>query len=113
MRCNWYYDGKRFKNGNLNIRFSPNDIRLIESGKVSDVEVLSWKLEDFDCFFIGESYCTSNYTMGATIYNCYDDRVYRFEFGEMDDLIKGRTVKLYALIPDETDRKILEAEEIY
>ncbi|MEY8320297.1 hypothetical protein AAK894_04350 [Lachnospiraceae bacterium 46-61] len=106
------YKAKRFKNGNINIRFSPDYIALIKSDKASDVEVLSWILEDIDCYFIGESYCTSNYTSGATVYDSYNDNVFRLEFGGIDDLTQGKAMKLYALVPDDIDREIL-AEEGY
>ncbi len=106
------YKAKRFKNGNINIRFSPDDIDLIKMGKVSDIEVLCWKLEDVDCYFIGESYCTSSYTTGATVYDSYNDNIFRLEFRGIDDLMQGKAIKLYALVADDVDREIL-AEEGY
>ena len=53
---NFYYEGQRFKNGNLTIRFSPDEIADIKAGKYSQIELLSEKLEKFDTYFIGDEY---------------------------------------------------------
>lgn len=108
---NFYYEGQRFKNGNLNIRFSPEEIKDIKAGKYSGVEVLGWKLEKFDSYYVGETYCLNNFTTGHTIYNCYSDVVYVVDWSDIDSiLMKGKTLKLYARIPDDGDREILEKE---
>lgn len=107
----FYYEGTRFKNGNLNIRFSPDEIANIKAGKFSDIEVLSWKLEKFDTNFIGEQYCLSNYAMGCTLYSCYSDSVFILDFSDIEKyLMNGKTLKLYAHRPDAGDRETLEKE---
>lgn len=108
---NWYYEGKRYKNGNLSIRFSPDEIADINVGKYSDIELLSSKLERFDSYFVGESYCISNYELGSTIYNCYSDHVYLFNFSDVDILMGGKTLKLYAQKPSGTEREIITGWE--
>lgn len=108
---NFYYDGQRFNNGNLNIRFSPDEIQDTKDGKYSMIELLSWKLDKFDTTFIGEKYCLSNYTMGCTLYSCYADKVFILDFSDIDNiLMEGRTLKLYATKPTQDDREIIESE---
>ena len=106
---NFYYEGKRFNNGNLNIRFSPDEIQNIKDGMYSKIEMLSRKLEAFDTNFIGEQYCLSNYTMACTLYSCYADKVFILDFSDIDSiLMKGRTLKLYASKPTTEDREQIE-----
>lgn len=108
---NFYYEGKRFKNGNLNIRFSPDEIQDIKAGKYSLIELLSRKLEAFDTALIGEKYCLSNYTIGCTLYSCYADKVFILDFSDIDNiLMESRTLKLYAAKPTQNDREIMESE---
>ena len=103
---NFYYEGQRFKNGNLTIRFSPDEIQDIKAGKYSDIELLSRKLEKFDTYFIDE-----NYTMGYTLYSYYADKVFILDFSNIDSvLMTGGTLKLYARKPDSEDREIIERE---
>ena len=108
---NFYYGGQRFKNGNINIRFSPDEIADIKAGKYSQIELLSRKLEGFDTYFIGEEYCLSNYIMGCTLYSYHSDKVFILDFSDIDSvLMKGGTLKLYARKPDSEDREIIERE---
>ena len=108
---NFYYEGQRFKNGNLNIRFSPNEIHDIEAGKYSAIELLSGKLGSFDTCFIGEEYCLSNYTTGCTLYSYYADKVYVLDFSDIASvLMKGCTLKLYARHPEDEEREQIERE---
>lgn len=108
---NFYYEGQRFKNGNLNIRFSPEEIQDIKAGKYSAVEVLSWKLENFDTSFIGEQYCISNYAICVTLYSYYSDNVFLLNLNDIDNvLMNGKTLKLYAATPLPEDREIMESE---
>lgn len=107
----FYSEGQRFKNGNLNIRFSADEIAEIKSGKYSDIEMIAYKLEAFDSRFIGESYCLSNYESGATIYSWHDDCVYILNFSDIEaKLMQGKTLKLYARKPDENDREMIARE---
>ena len=108
---NFHYEGQRFTNGNLNIRFSPEEIEDIRAGRYSDIEVLSWKLERFDTYFISEEYCLSNYDMGATVHSAYSDQVFIVSFGDIENiLMNGKTLKLYAREPDEYDREMIARE---
>ena len=109
---NFHYEGLRFTNGNLNIRFSPEEIEDIRAGRYSDIEVLSWKLERFDTYFIGEQYCLSNYDMGTTAHSAYSDHVFTISFAAIENvLMQGKTLKLYAREPDEYDRETLALEK--
>lgn len=106
------YDNiKEFNNGNINFRFTPEQIAELKTGKISAVEVISWILDEIDCYFIGEQYCLSNYTTGATIYNAYSDLCYIIDFSDVETvLMSGRYLKLYARKPDEQDRETIEKE---
>ena len=102
---------KEFQNGNINFRFTPEQIAELKTGKISAVEVISWILDEIDCYFVGEQYCLSNYTMGATIYNAYSDLCYIIDFSDVETvLMSGRYLKLYARKPDEQDRETIERE---
>lgn len=98
---------KQFQNGNINLRF---DRTMIEEAQKDEILTLVPLLETLDCYFIGESYCLSNYETGHTVYNAYSDLVYIFAWSELEKLKQGKTVKLYARKPNKTDREILESE---
>lgn len=98
---------KEYKNGNITIKFDPE---TVEAAKKDDVLILSDVLSMFDCYFIGESYCLSNWAMGHTIYNAYSDLVYIFDWNLLAMLKAGEMVRIYARKPDELDREILERE---
>jgi len=98
---------KEFQNGNINLRF---DRTMIEEAQKDEILTLVSLLETLDYYFIGESYCLSNYETGHTVYNAYSDLVYIFAWSELEKLIQGKTVKLYARKPNKTDREILESE---
>lgn len=98
---------KEYKNGNITIKF---DRELIEFSKRDDVLALASALETADCYFIGETYCLSNYATWHTIYNAYSDLVYIFDWNLLAMLKNGETVRLYARKPDETDRELIEKE---
>lgn len=101
---------KRFKNGNINIRYFKENIDDLKAGKYSDIELLSFALEKSDCYIVGEQFCLSNYAMGCMIYNAYSDCIYILNFNDLDKLAAGKTLKLYAdfNIDDET-RNIIES----
>ena len=108
---NFYYAGRRFNNGNLNIRFSPDKIQNIKAGMYSQIEMLSWILKTFDTTFICERYCLSNRTMGCTLYSYCTDKVFILDFSDIDNiLMEGRTLKLYATKPTQEDREFMESE---
>ena len=98
---------KEYKNGNITVKYDRDKIQESKKDNVLTIsDVLSW----IDCYFIGETYCLSNYETGHTIYNCYSDLIYVFPWRYLEDLENGKTIRLYARRPDETDREILETE---
>ncbi len=105
---NRWHEAIRFNNGNLNIRFSKETLDDIHSRKFTGMECLAFALEDMDTYFIGDSFCLSNYAMGQTVYNCNQDKCYTLDLNDIEDtLLKGRTLKLYARKPDADDRELI------
>lgn len=98
---------KVYKNGNITVKY---DRDMIQESKKDQILTICSALEWIDCRFIGETYCLSNYEMGHTLYNDYLDLVYIFPWRFLDDLEAGKTIRLYARRPDETDREILAEE---
>ena len=98
---------KEYKNGNITIKF---DRELIELAKHDSVLALASALETADCYFIGETFNLSNYETGHLIHNCYSDLVYIFAWRDLEKLQQGKTVKIFARIPDESDRELIEME---
>lgn len=98
---------KEYKNGNITIKL---DRDTLDEIKKDELLTLASILDEMDCYFIGESYCLSNFAMGHTVYNAYSDLCYVFPWCMLDELKAGKTVKLYAREPDEGDREILERE---
>lgn len=98
---------KEYKNGNITIKF---DSELIELAKRDSVSALASALETIDCEFIGETFCLSNYETGHLIHNCYSDLVYIFAWSDLEKLQQGKTVKIFARIPDESDRELIGME---
>ena len=109
LRENYNNDGiiKEYKNGNITIKYYKDGIR---ENKRDSILTLSSLLDMIDCYFIGETYCLGNYAMGHTIYNVYSDLVYVFPWSEIEELERGKTIRLYARKPNETDKEILEKE---
>lgn len=96
---------KEFKNGNMNIHFDIQDVYKNES----DVVNLLWLIDSHDTYNIGDEYCLSNYDMGMTLYNCRIDRVYIVSFTELAESFRtGKTLKLFAHIPDDYDRELID-----
>jgi len=89
---------REFGNGYINIRFTQQDI---EDAKKDELLVLSEVLGSADCYFIGETFCLSNWTTGHEIYNAYSNLTYIFDWSDLDKLKAGKTVKLYARDVDE------------
>lgn len=98
---------KEYKNGNITVKYDRDKIQESKKDNVLTIsDVLNW----IDCYFIGETYCLSNYETGHTLYNAYSDLIYIFPWRYLEDLENGKTIRLYARRPDETDREILETE---
>lgn len=103
-----YEYSKEFNNHNLSLKWTQYDI---EKAKADPLLYLSdWLSMTFDCDFIGETYCLSNYETGHTIYNFYSDVTYIFPWRFLDDLLDGKRVRLFANVPDEYDREIINTE---
>lgn len=98
---------KEYKNGNITVKYDADMIQASKEDNVlTIISVLSW----IDCYFIGETYCLSNYETGHTLYNVYSDLVYIFPWRCLDDLEAGKTIRLYAMQPDENDREQINEE---
>jgi hypothetical protein len=98
---------KVYKNGNITVKYDRDKIQESKKDPVlTIVDVLWW----IDCNFIGETYCLSNYETGHTVYNAYSDLVYIFPWRYLEDLEAGKTVRLYAMQPDENDREKINEE---
>ena len=96
---------KEFKNGNMNIHFDIQDVYQDES----DIVNLLWLIDSHDTYNIGDEYCLSNYDMGMTLYNVRTDKIFIVSFSELSESFKtGKTLKLYARIPDEYDRELID-----
>ena len=95
---------KEFNNGNLNIKLDKPAIETI-SKRGYDVYFLTDLFSWLDTYFIGETYCISNYETGHTLYNLYSDLVYVFPWSCLETLKQGKTVKLYAHKPDSWERE--------
>lgn len=104
---NRFSETREFKNGNINIKFFDENIKDLKSGKFSDIELLSFALDNVDTYFIGEEFCLSNYEMGVELYNCRIDKIYILAFSDLEKLASGKTLKLYARKPTEDDREII------
>ena len=104
-------DIKEFKNGNISIRFSSENLESVTIGHVSPIEVLVWQLSELDCHLIGEEFCLSNYAMGCMIYNSYSDLVYIMNLNDIDKvLMKGKWLRLNGRKPTEDDRILIDEE---
>ena len=51
-----------------------------------------------------------HYYLFSEHYNSYSDLVYVFQWSEIEELERGKTIRLYARKPNETDKEILEKE---
>lgn len=98
---------REYKNHNITIRLDKDGLQEFEK---DELLILSDLLFWIDCDFIGETYCLNNWETGHTIYNSYSDKVYIFPWRCLEELKQGKTIRLYALAPDDTDREIIERE---
>ena len=106
---NFYYEGTRFKNGNCNIRFSPDDISDIKRGTFSEIEMLFLKMENLDLYFFRGKFCLNNYAMGILIYSAYSGKLFLLDYSDIDKyLLTGKTLKLKAFRPDADQQKIID-----
>ena len=103
-----YEYSNEFNNHNLSIKWTKYDIEQATQDPV--LYLADWLSMAFDCDFIGETYCLSNYETGHTLYNFYSDVTYIFPWRLLDDLMDGKRVKLIARIPDDYDREVFANE---
>ena len=103
---------KEFKNGNLNIRFSAEEISDINndsmmSGFTHLMHVLDW----IDCYMLGDSFCWGNFKMFQRIYNAHSNICYYLDLDDIDAiLMRGQTLKLYAHKPDAEEMELIKRE---
>ena len=92
---------KRFKNGNFNVKLEKNE--ELHDGVLVH---LIWALYDNDCTLFGDEYCLGNAVgMAVDMYCYYNDKLVTIPYPLLDDLEKGKTIKLHARELDEYDRE--------
>ena len=52
---------KLYKNNNLDVQFSQDEIDEINDGRYTPLEMLESIIEWSDCYLVGEIFCISNY----------------------------------------------------
>lgn len=95
-----------FKNGNINIKF---DQFTLEKASRDFFGVLADILDSLDCYFVGDFYCFGNDCGAIDIYNLHSDFIYRFTDRNEMNIKAGKSIKLYANIPDQDDRENINA----
>lgn len=99
---------KLYKNNNLDVQFSQDEIAKLNDGRYTPLELLESIIEWSDCYLVGEMFCISNYECGVDIYNTNRDVLYTLRMSDIDRvLLKGKTLKLYAREVDEYERQAL------
>ncbi len=97
-----------FNNGNLDIKY---DDETITSALLDRWGVLADILWNLDCEFVGEPQSFGNFDVAIMIYNSHLDRIYTFSGSDMEDLLKGKSVRLLAVVPDEEARQYIAEHE--
>lgn len=97
----------QFRNGNINLRIEKEDLEDFKKDQVFFLSDLLWWM---NCDFIGETFCLNNFETGHLIYNSYMDCCYIFAWSDLEQLAKGKTVKLFAKEVTEDDRELIERE---
>lgn len=99
---------KLYKNNNLDVQFSQDELNEIKDGRYTPLEMLQSIIEWSDCYLVGEIFCLSNYECGVDIYNLNRDVLYTLCMSDIEKaLLKGKTLKLYAREVDEYERQKL------
>lgn len=114
---NFYYEGKRFKNGNLNIRFSPDEIKEAKTygqrktyDHKSDFDILNEKLFAMDTVFTNEENYYYN-DQSWILYNYHDNKEYELYSSDFKKLLAGKTLKLKARKPSQETIARLNLED--
>lgn len=97
----------QFRNGNINLRIEKEDLEDFKKDQVFFLSDLLWWM---NCDFIGETFCLNNFETGHLIYNSYMDCCYVFAWSDLEQLAKGKTVKLIAKEVTEDNRELIERE---
>lgn len=88
---------KLYKNNNLDVQFSQDDIVKINDGRYTPLGMIESIIEWNDCYLVSEIYCISNYDCVVDIYNTNRDVLYTLRMSDIERvLLKGKTLKLYA-----------------
>lgn len=85
---------KIFKNNNLHIKLSKNDLEEFKKSNLSDIEFIFYNL---DFCPIGEEYCVSNFDMAVDIAYNGGFNFYRFNYSFIDKLLSGQLLILKPL----------------
>jgi len=102
-----YKESLQFRNGNLNLRISKEDLEDFNKDQVLFLsDLLFW----LDCEFVGETFCLNNFETGHIIYNSYMDCWYVFNWSDLDVLALGFAVKLFAREMDDDIRDLVNKE---
>ena len=99
---------KRFKNGNINIRFDKYDLGLIEAGEASPIVIFLNALDEVDTYLCGDEFCLSYWSMAIFLYSFYSDRLFLVDYSDLQILKAGKTLKLKAIVPNKDQAKAIE-----
>ena len=104
---------KYFKNGNINIKFDPDELHELQTMSVYRMsclenEVLATLLDSVELDFIASddvTGCASNWNMHYNLYNARTDKQYLPLDRDFLEAATGKTLKLYAQDISENDLK--------
>ena len=92
---NFWYEGQRFANGNLNIRFSPEEIEGVMDSQNAAIELACKKLDAFDCTPVTgypEPFGNANWYLE---FECaYNGMNYSLTDHDLVTLLNGKTAKM-------------------
>lgn len=103
---------KELKNGDIIVH--AEDCRLVTSlsnyNTLTGWALIATALDQVDTYMVGEApYCLGNTCCAMDFYNVRLERIYTVIDAMIDDLLQGKTIRLYAHVPTELDRQ--ECEE--
>lgn len=105
---------KQFHNGNISIKFNKETIDVCNNNEhkyLKALEEISYIINNIDCYYIGDEYSCGNYDVGISIYNVNTGLIYRFVITYcVNELLDGKTLKLYGSLPDEDDLTMIKEE---
>lgn len=104
---NRFNNAIRFKNGNIHIKWNKNDIEDITKGYRSEIEMLSYDLEDVDTYIIDEI-LLGNANTGLLLYSAFSGKCFIISDDDIyKRLANGLTVYLYAFNPSEDEKEMI------